>query len=146
MTLNYQLGMYVASYIIGRHLPTLNVDMIPSNHIINVSDEEKIAFELLEGEYRKYVFGDDEKTIRKRDECFVNIRKERRILEDKYLEDKLVIRVPKIQPTNMKEFKKGFDEAIWDCDMSHYSSDETFFVQTNKHAWCSIIHLKRNKV
>jgi hypothetical protein len=45
-------------------------------------------------------------------------------IEQKYLEKEISALVPRVDPQNTEEFQKGIENALWDCDMSHYKLKE----------------------
>jgi len=144
VSLNYQLGLYVGEYIIALHLPTLSTDMLLTRTIIEVSPEETAEWQSMDKQLEPYMWGSkrhDKEGYRK---LFYENRKWYHKLEEKYLPETLKIMVPKVYPTNMKQFAKGIEIALWDCDRSHYKIQDGFFEQTDKHAWCSYIILTRH--
>jgi hypothetical protein len=135
-SLNKQLGIYVGEYIITHYLQTLSTDMLQSNIVVKVSDEDTNTWAELEKNYHSI----DNKT--ESNKVFYENLAWYKAMEKKYLPEKIKCMVPRIEPTDMEEFKEGLKEAIWDCDMSSYDLDEPFSVQTHEYYWCSIINLK----
>jgi DNA-directed RNA polymerase subunit L len=135
-SLNKQLGIYVGGYVITHYLQTLSTDYLKSNIVIKVSDEDTNTWAELEKIHESTI---DEVESTK---VFYENLAWYKAMEKKYLPEKIECMVPRIEPTDMEEFKEGVKEAIWDCDMSSYDLDEPFFVQTHEYAWCSIINLK----
>ncbi len=144
LPLNYQLGLYVGEYIIACHLPTLSTDMLLTRTIIEVSPEETAEWEKLEKLYEPYRWGEKRKDEEGYLKLFYENRKWYHVLEEKYLPETIKVPVPRVVPTNMKQFTKGIEDALWDCDKSHYRIDEGYFEQTNEYAWCSYIILTRH--
>lgn len=143
--LNYQLGTYVGELIVALHLPTLSTDMLQTNKVIQVSEEKAKAWKEMDDKHHdlwlsKGAPNSDEETTK----LFYENRKwYMKNIEDVYLPNELKIQIPKVNPTNLEKFKKGLDNALWDCDLSHYDLDPEFFVQTDRIAWCSIINLRK---
>lgn len=135
-SLNKQLGIYVGEYVITHYLQTLSTDYLKSNIVIKVSDEDANTWAELEKNYESI---SDEAEATK---VFYENLAWYKTMEKKYLPEKIGCMVPRIEPTDMIEFKEGLKEAIWDCDMSSYDLDDNFFTQTHEYAWCSIINLK----
>jgi len=146
--LNYQLGMYVGEYIVALHLPTLSTDMLLTRNIIEVSSEETAEWNELNSKYGPlYISSKDPDKEAKEDartRIFYENRKWYHKLEEKYLPETIKVPVPRVVPTNMKQFEQGIKDALWDCDRSHYWIEEGFFEQTIDLAWCSYIILTRH--
>jgi hypothetical protein len=136
--LNYQLGLYVGEHIVMKYLPTLSIDGLKSNVVIDVTPEEAAEHERLNQEWFSHYMADDCQ------QRFKLLRDYADSLVIKYLKPELKVMVPKVYPLNMEKFKKGVEQSIWDCDMSHYVLAEDFFEQTIDGAWCSYIKLKLN--
>lgn len=116
-SIEYQLGFMIGEYIVAAYLPTLNVDGIMSNHVIYVSDEDKIEYERLHDLwYKKYNHG---KNKTDKDDWF-NLRTFAMSLEKKYLPHTLECRIYPIEVENMIDLKKGIRDSLWDCDMCCY--------------------------
>ena len=135
----------VGEYIIALHLPTLSTDMLTSRTIIQVSEEETAEWESLAKNEEPFYF----KTRTEEEEesylmVFYENRKWYHKLEEKYLPETIKVPVPRIIPTNIEEFGKGIEDALWNCDMSHYRIVDGFFEQTSSYAWCSYIILTRH--
>lgn len=113
-------GMEIGNYIVKNYLPTLNVDMLKSNNVINVSAEEEEKYKQLDKEWfghSKY-FGDNNKELH---ELSWNTLKEYyKVLKEKYLPKELICSVPEYYFDDKQEFLNGFEFAIWDCDFSNY--------------------------
>lgn len=131
---DYQLGIYVGEFIVGLHLPTLNIDSLKTNKIVEVSNEE---FQ----EYKKLY---DIWECQNHEENWKVVRDYTKKLGEKYLPKKLEINVPKFYPNDLSLLKKGVERSIWDCDRSWYWVEDDFFTQTLYGAWCSKITLYLN--
>lgn len=129
MDLNYQLGIYVGEYIILTQLPTLSTDSLKSNRIIEVTEEEKQKWQKLEAKYFtmaiKNSFGEESSKL------FYEHRKWYNTLLEKYLPETVDVVIPKVEITDMKEFQSGVEDALWDCDMSHYRVKDGFLQPNN---------------
>lgn len=148
MKLNYQLGLYVGEYIVALRLPTLSTDMLKTRTIIDVSPEETAEWEVLDAQYGPIYISDKDPDKEAKEEArtriFYENRKWYHKLEEKYLPETIKVQVPRVVPTNMKEFAKGIKDTLWDSDLSHYRINEGYFEQTPKYAWCSYIILTRH--
>lgn len=129
--LNYQLGCLAAEYFIMKDLPTLSTDMLKSNNVIEVSEDLTKQWEEREAKYAA------DSTV-----FYENLKWYKENIERVYLEEYIEIRVPKVDPTDLKAFGEGFEQALWDCDYSHYKYVK--MLPNKESAWCSTIKLKRN--
>ena len=122
LTMDYQLGLYVGEYIVNNNLPTLSVDSIQTNRVIKVSDEEQEECERLDGEYVKSLEANQWKNGDS--ELFENWKQYRKVLEKKYLPQVLECHLSLIRIDDVKEFKEGLSDCLWNCDMCSYSIKE----------------------
>lgn len=139
-SLDYQLGMMTSEYVIAVALPTLSTDSLQSNRVIEVSHELATKWKEMKETWFNSVDshgGHDTKVF------YSNLEWYKRNIEDKYLEDELVVRVPKISPGDLEGFAKGFEDALWNCDLSHYKYGE--LKQEDDISWATKIILKRDK-
>ena len=138
MSLNYQLGLLAGSIIYEKYLPTLSTDMLQSNVIIKVSEEDTLEQERFQKLYDS-ALNDTErywKIHREWMEFYTPMSK-------KYLPKTIECKIEKIKPTNIEQFKKGLNDYLWNTDLSHYLADDGFFLPNVKYAWCSTIILTR---
>ena len=131
VSISFRLGEYIGEYIARYYLPVLSVGHRFTPNVIYVSDEEqKIADDLnkkyLDGindwnEYRAYV----------------------KTLEDKYLNPKLSCVVPyfKSNDVNEEELILGLEDALFNCDFSHYDTKDIEITHRYHH---STIILNKN--
>ncbi len=146
--LNFSLGISVGDNIVNNFLPTLSTDMLHSKSIIEVSPEESEIWKKMHDEWFELAMkdrqdkksGDDKESTR----VFYENRKWYVKIEEKYLPETIEVRITKIKPTNIKEFQRGIEEALWDCDFSHYKVVDGFFEEGHEYAWCSTITLTRH--
>lgn len=133
--LNKQLGWFVGEYIIENYLPTISVDDINTKTVIQCTigeaDKIKHLTDVWFGLYNV-----DEKSVKSK-ESWNNLLSYRTELESKYLPKELKCHTLKIKPTNVKKFKDGLADALWNCDICHYSL---------KHKDIEIIQEKYNTV
>lgn len=142
--LNYDLGISVGGIIVNRYLPTLSTDMYNTDTIIQISEEETKIWEEKEKKYNSFPYKKTPEQEEAQTRLFYENRKWYHILEEKYLPETIDVRITKIHPTNIKTFGEGIEEALWDCDFSHYKISEGFFEEGHKYAWCSTITLTRH--
>jgi hypothetical protein len=116
INLNYQLGLLTAEYVIATQLPSLSTDSLPTNTVIQVN---KPLTEEWNRRHQKWW-----KSNCNNDIFHDNLKWYKKEVEGKYLKDKVKVKIPTIQPTELENFKEGFSDAIWDCDRSHYIFDE----------------------
>jgi hypothetical protein len=142
--LNYYLGLSVGENIVNNFLPTLSTDMLKTDRIIEVSEEETKIWEEISAEYtKKYLWATDKEVKEEGTREFYKNLKWYKILKEKYLPKTLTVRITKVKPTNIIEFQKGIKEALWDCDLSHYKVIDGFFEEGHEYSWCSKITLTR---
>jgi hypothetical protein len=142
MTMEYQIGYYVGEQIFNKDLPCLDVDMIHTSRVINVTPEEFTEAKRLNDVW--YSNHTDEPRGDK-DPNWVALRAYHKELEDKYLPKVLVCHVDPINVVDMEEFKKGVRTSLWDCDMCHYNIRENSDIDVayDEDYYFTIITLKR---
>ena len=142
LTMEYQIGYYVGEQIVRKDLPCLDVDMIHTSRVINVTPEELVEAERLNevwyNNHTDVLRGDN-------DPNWVALRAYHKELEHKYLPKVLTCHVDPINVVDMEEFKKGVRAALWDCDMCHYniSDNSDIDVEYDEDYYFTIITLKR---
>ena len=138
MTMEYQIGYYVGEQIVRKDLPCLDVDMIHTSRVINVTPEELVEAERLNEVWYKDHTDDNGPN-------WVALRAYHKELEDKYLPKVLVCHVDPINVVDMDEFKKGLRTSLWDCDMCHYNIRENSDIDVayDEDYYFTIITLKR---
>jgi hypothetical protein len=138
LTMEYQIGYYVGEQIVRRDLPCLDVDMIHTSRVINVTPEELVEAERLNEVWYKDHTDDNGPN-------WVALRAYHKELERKYLPKVLVCHVDPINVVDMDEFKKGLRKSLWDCDMCHYniSDNSDVDVAYDEDYYFTIITLKR---
>ena len=139
--LNYQLGMYVGEYITFKHLPVLSTDMLRTNTIVQVSQEDAVRHRIVDETLWKT---DPRSTTRQ--EKFEVYKALNNELARKYLSEKLDCIVPKVYPTDMDKFKEGLIDQLWDTDLSHYLPEDDFYQVGHEMGWADhiILTLKIN--
>ena len=127
VSMDWQLGFYVGEDIVSNHLPTLSTDMLHSRKVIQVNEEDTLENKRLEEEwysttkYQKNWDGESESGSKiKWDEY----HQHNKMLEKKYLPSVLECVFGLIRIDNMKEFKRGLRDSLWNCDMCSYNIDE----------------------
>lgn len=142
--LNYQLGTYVGEVIEFRYLPTLSTDGLKTHNVIEVSPEDAERHRIVSEALNKtYKFNGGNGDSQKEFEAFKALNHE---LARKYLPEKLECMVPKIQPTDMKQFHEGLKDQIWDTDRSWYWPEDDFYVKGHEmgHSDYIVLTLKIN--
>ncbi len=140
-TLNYQLGTYVGEFILSNILPTLETDMIKTNRVIEVDEDDKQKLVILENLYedtREHHYDGGSS------ELFRDIVKFRYELLHKYLPKKLECVVPAVYPTNIVEFKQAIVDTLWGSDLCSYKCtvpDDIELLDTYNGSWSTIINL-----
>ncbi len=123
LTMDYQLGYYVGEHIVNRYLPTLSTDMLQSNRVIKVSEEDSVENDRLDKEwysttrYQKNYDGKNDVN----NEKWELYHQHNKMLEQKYLPKKLDCHLRLLKINDEKEFKEGLHSSLWDCDMCSYN-------------------------
>ena len=140
MDLNEQLGRFVGHYIYFNFLPTLNVDLIQSHNVIEVSEEDYVEYLLISKALRnKYKFnGGDGNT----DIEYENYKTFQHHLAKKYLPNILVCDIPKIYVTDIDLFKTGLRDQLWNTDLCWYKIDAIDDIDISHTNVSTIIKLK----
>lgn len=148
LSLAFQLGTYIGEEIVRRDLPTLNVDMIQSNRVINVSPEEEEQHKILEEAWWNKVAtrlktseGDDAEG-----EEWKNLREHHKMLEEKYLPKTVECYFDPVNCEDELELKRGIVHALWHSDMSHYkcSEPEDVDVKLDEEFFFTVVTIKRD--
>ena len=114
---------YVGEHIVNRYLPTLSTDMIHSNRVIEVSEEDSLENKRLDTEWFSTTRhmpnwdGEVDGSKEKWNEYFQH----NKMLEKKYLPGKLECHLGLLKINDMVEFKKGLQDSLWNCDMCSYN-------------------------
>lgn len=129
VSMDWQLGYYVGEDIVHNHLPTLSTDIIHSNKVIQVSEEDYLENERLNKNWFnscQHVRGDS--GDKEKWDLYFNHNK---MLEKKYLPSILECTFRLIRIGDMKKFKEGLRNSLWNCDMCSYNIDEDKIEITN---------------
>jgi hypothetical protein len=116
LTADYQFGKYVGYEIINRFLPTLSIDMLKTRKVIKVSEAEENVVELLDKAWYK-----KRQNNELCDDEWNELRLAHKTIEDKYLPEKLECHLHILKIYDIKEFKNGLIDALWNCDCCHYN-------------------------
>ena len=118
-SLESQLGYFVGEYIVHRNLPTLSTNLMRSRKVIQVSEEDAKENERLNAEWFETVrvSGKMDDGSKEKWEKLYNHNK---MLNKKYLPEKLVCYLKPLNIANVEEFKKGIIFSLWNCDMCSY--------------------------
>lgn len=149
LTVAYQLGWYVGEQIVDKFLPTLNVDMCTTRRVTAVTPEEETECKRLDELWFSKRMASENRGKTDNSECedeWKALRAYHEMLEAKYLPSTLEcnFQLLNITPENMKEFKDGLSNSLWDCDRSHYSTNvDDIIVQADADGWYTSIILKR---
>lgn len=144
--LNYMLGEQVGQQIVDNFLVSLSTEMVQTSRVVQVSKEETDEYQRLSDAHTNLWYA--KKMPNHDEECtqlFYVAREYHHQLEKKYLPETIKATVLHVSPTNLKAFKKGINDTIWDSDISNYSLAEDFFIRNPKISWCSYINLVRDE-
>jgi len=137
-SIDYQLGVMTGEYISVTQLPTLSTDMLQTPLIIEVSKELSNVWESKQKEYRAIGYGKEESN----EKFYKNVAWYKENIENVYLKDVIEVFVPHVTPTDMEEFGRGVEVALWDTDLSHYKYGE--MLPNQEYSVKSVIILKRD--
>jgi len=145
---DYYLGTLVGQIIFLRYLPTISVDSLQSPTVISVSEDEKKEVDrlhqLLGDAYYDDTKPETEWGVKKSTEiAHKNWIGEINKLAEKYLPHKLHCRFERIEISNIKDFKDGLIDYLWNTDLSWYMPEDDFWVEVGKHSWFSEVILTR---
>jgi len=122
VSMDYQLGFYIGENIVDNHLPTLSTDMIHSRKVIKVSEKDEIENNRLDDEwFNSCTHERGDSGNKEKWEAYFNHNK---MLEKKYLPQTLECVFNLIGIKDMKKFKEGLINSLWNCDMCSYNIDE----------------------
>jgi hypothetical protein len=147
-TADYYLGKLVGEIIFLKYLPTMNVDSLKSPNVWNVSEEETKEVDRL---HQLLIDSYDDDT---KPETKWGVKKTTEIahknwldainkLAETYLPKKLHCRFERIEIGNIKDFKDGLIDYLWNTDLSWYMPEDDFWVTTTPHNWFSEVILTR---
>jgi hypothetical protein len=142
---DYYLGILVGEIIYQKYLPTMDVDMLHSKHVINVTPEEKAEadrlHDILNATYSdgtpRDKWGHKESTSIAHKNWINYIYKLAKI----HLPETLHCRFEKIAVNDMNEFKKGLNDYLWDTDLSWYKANDNLWVDTHEISYYSEVIL-----
>ena len=139
-TLEYYLGKMVGEYIITNHLPTLSTDSMQSNRVIQVNRNDTKEHDKL---YKLWL--NPSKNDAGYNSNWNAHLKNMKDLSKQYLPHELKMLIPKFGISlikDMKEFKDGLAEALWDSDICsyHIEHDKIDIYETNG-GWADYITL-----
>lgn len=149
LSLAFQLGTYVGEEIVNRYLPTLSVDMIQSNRVIKVSQEEEEECQRLDDAWFETMesrLNSNTEDIAADSPEWKRLREYHKELEKKYLPETVECFLAPINCEDELELKRGIVHALWHSDMSHYkcSKPEDVDVKLTDDAFFTMITIKRD--
>lgn len=120
-SVQYNLGLMVGEYIVSRYLPTLNIYIIKTNNLINVTPEEEAEHKRLDDLWDNTSRNDKEASKQNWDA----LKAYEHMLEAKYypkiLECNIVANIN--LDDNLDDVKQGIIDSLWDCDCCCYNLD-----------------------
>lgn len=125
LTMESMLGHYIGETICRTTLPRLCTDGLGGfSRSIKISDEDTEEYKRLQQLFYDNYKSDDYDSAK--DEWFT-YRTFAKTIEKKYLPNPFIVRLGLLNVdaiTNMKQFKNGFIESLWDDDFCHYDLNE----------------------
>lgn len=125
-SITFQLGEYIGEYIVTHYLPTLSTDMMKSNNVILVSEEETKKHDELNNEWFQKLYDKEERKKPENERAKEEWEKYRVFsieLDKKYLPEKIECLVPKFYTKDMNTLKNGIRLSLWDSDICSYKID-----------------------
>lgn len=119
LTLNEMFGKQIGDEVCQKHLARLETD--GHKRCIDISDEDMIEYRRLEKLWHDNYKPSNPDSAKKE---WFEYRTFSKVIEKKYLPNPLICRLSQFNVnaiTDMKEFKKGFIESLWNDDFCHYS-------------------------
>lgn len=136
-SVEYQLGIYVGEYIVSNYLPTISTDMMHTNKVIKVSEEDTKEFDIIHNAWAEKILGanwSSDKKFPKEWNAYLTFRKK---LQKKYMPETLKAYVPKIKINKEKieDLKHGIAVSLWDCDCCsyHIEHDKILIEDSGRH-------------
>jgi len=130
LSVSRQLGQYVGRFIAYNRMPTLSTDMIQGveNHVVQVNEDDTAELNRLDRDWHLSRSPINEKRR------FGILLQFRNMLAMKYLDKTHKAYIPSLDTTQLDEhdFLVGINEALWDCDFSHYIVYEDDFIGHDK--------------
>lgn len=128
----------IGEYIVLRYIPVLNISILKTNNVINVSEEDRLKYEMLDNIYRnKSNYGKNNA----KDEWF-NLLSFDHELEKKYLPHILECNLHYlIDVENIIDLKAGIKCSLWDCDVCCYKIEPDDIIIENFHDITTVIKL-----
>jgi hypothetical protein len=113
---DYQMGVLVGQQVVHK-LPTLSTDGLKTFNVIEVPESLTELWEKKNKEYNTLKFETKESTKK----FYENLKWYKANLETVYLPKEVEFIVYDFYEDKFsKDMVKGLDDAIWDCDLSHY--------------------------
>lgn len=113
---DYQIGNLIGQNIVDG-LPTLSTDALKTFNVFEIPENLEDLWEKKQTEYRKLKY-DTEESSKK---FYENLKWYKTNLEGVFLPEEVEFIVYNFYEDKFTEdMRKGFDDAIWNCDLSHY--------------------------
>ena len=130
LSISRQLGQYVGRFIAYNRMPTLSTDAIQGaeEHVVQVNEEDTDEFNRLDSALNgRYPLVNERRR-------FGVLLQFQNMLAMKYLDEIHNAYIPSLDTTQLDklEFLVGINEALWDCDFSHYIVYEDDFIGHTK--------------
>lgn len=127
LSVDYQLGQFVGLHIIHKYLPTLPVDIIKSNIVVDMSEADILEYQSLLHDY--YATVDENYRVGNRETISPDEKSDRwekyisfsKAMSKKYLPNILECRISPLNIKVLKDFKDGLISELSDCDMCSYN-------------------------
>lgn len=116
-TKDYQIGNLIGQTIVPK-LPTLSTDSLKTFNVINVPENLEDLWKIKRDKWHSLCRKDEEKATKV---FYENLDWYKTNLERVFLPKEIEFIIYDFYEEEFSEdMGKGFDDAIWDCDLSHY--------------------------
>lgn len=114
---DYQIGRLIGQTVVPK-LPTLSTDMLKTFNVIDVPENLEDLWKIKNDKWHSLCRKDEEKATKIFNE---NLKWYKSNLEYVFLPREIKFIIYDFYEEGFSEdMRKGFDDAIWDCDLSHY--------------------------
>lgn len=116
-----QIGVLIGQTIVPK-LPTLSTDMLKTHNVINVPEKlEQLWKKKKEYCFSFTQFGSSPDKAKYKEVFYKNLSWYKANIENIFLPKEIEFIIYDFYEEDFsKDMRKGFDDAIWDCDLSHY--------------------------
>lgn len=119
---DYQIGILIGQTIVPK-LPTLSSDELKTFNVIQIPENLEDLWKVKEDEWRSHLkwFGKEPNEEKATEVFYENLKWYKANIENIFLPKEIEFIIYDFYEDEFSEdMRKGFDDAIWNCDLSHY--------------------------